>query len=134
MDLQHRVTFLGRLPARELHDCIRAAALVVVPSRWYENQPMIVLEAFGCGRPVVASDLGGLSEMVESGLTGQLVPHNDPIALASALIELSSDPERCHAMGAVARERAASKYTVVKHLGALDGLYAQAQARALARR
>ena len=133
LGLQHRVTSLGRLPAKELHDCIRGAALVVVPSRWYENQPMIVLEAFACGRPVVASDLGGLSEMVESGLTGQLVPHNDATALAWTLAELSGDPQKCHAMGAVARERAVGKYTVARHLGALDRLYAQAQARAMAR-
>src|SRR5947209_9498066 len=54
------VRFHGHLPKSDVHDLFRAASVVVVPSRWFENQPMIVLEAFACGVPVVASDLGGL--------------------------------------------------------------------------
>ena len=62
-----------------------AAAVVVVPSRWYENQPMVVLEALARGVPVVGSALGGMPELIEPGATGDLVPANDPHALAAAL-------------------------------------------------
>src|SRR5205085_169093 len=59
-----RVRFLGRLDADALASVIEDAVAVALPSRWYENQPMVVLEAFGRGVPVVATDLGGTPELV----------------------------------------------------------------------
>ncbi|MBS43841.1 MAG: glycosyl transferase family 1 [Nocardioides sp.] len=121
--LAAKVQFLGRVPMAELHDRMRAAAVVAVPSRWYENQPMSVLEAYGCGRPVVASDLGGLPEMVEDGVTGHLVPHDDPAALAEALGRLAGDPTTAHAMGEAARRRAVTTYSIGAHVAALEDHY-----------
>ena len=59
-----RVKFHGRVAATELHEMIRRASVVVVPSRWYENQPMVILEAFACARPVIGSELGGIPELI----------------------------------------------------------------------
>ena len=118
-----RIQFLGRIPMTELHDLMRASAVLAVPSRWYENQPMTILEAYGCGRPVVASDIGGLPEQVEDGVTGRLVPHADPAALAQALAAVAGDPRRAHEMGAAARERAVASYSIASHLDALDAVY-----------
>ncbi len=121
-----RVRFTGRLPSAELHELMRASAVVVAPSRWYENQPMIVLEAFGCARPVVASDLGGMPELITEGVTGRLVKHDDPVALAFALTELATDPVRAHEMGAAAHRGAIDRFAIDRHLERLDQAYAAA--------
>jgi glycosyltransferase involved in cell wall biosynthesis len=121
-----RVRFAGRLPSGELHDLMRASAVVVAPSRWYENQPMVVLEAFGCARPVVASDLGGMPELISDGVTGRLVPHDDPAALAHALTELASDPGRAHEMGVAAHRGAVDRFAIDRHLDRLDQAYSTA--------
>ncbi len=118
-----RVRFLGRVPMERLHDLMRASAVLAVPSRWYENQPMTILEAYGCGRPVVASDIGGLPEQVQDGVTGRLVPHSDPSALAEALATIAGDPQRAHLMGAAARDRAVASYSIAAHLQSLDAVY-----------
>ncbi len=121
--LGERVRFLGRIPGADLHAQMRRHAVVVVPSRWYENQPMSVLEAYGCGRPVVASDLGGMSEQIEDEVTGRLVPYNDPRALAEAVDAVVSDPARAHEMGRAARARAEQDYGIDRHLQDLDVVY-----------
>ena len=69
-----RVTFLGRLDRERLLESVRASIAVCLPARWYENQPMSILEAFSCGVPVVGSTLGGIPELVHEGHTGMLVP------------------------------------------------------------
>lgn len=127
--LTHRIDFLGRVPADELHQRMREAAVVVAPSRWYENQPMTILEAFGCARPVVASRIGGLPELVADGVSGALVPHDDPRALATALAALAADPAAAHAMGRAARERAVAEHAIDTHVAGLDRLYQTATAR-----
>jgi glycosyltransferase involved in cell wall biosynthesis len=124
--LAGRVRFAGRLPSAELHELMRSSAVVVAPSRWYENQPMVVLEAFGCARPVVASDLGGMPELITDGVTGRLVRHDDPTALALALTELATDPVRAHEMGVAAHRGAVDRFTIDRHLERLDQAYATA--------
>lgn len=121
-----RVRFTGRLPSAELHELMRASAVVVAPSRWYENQPMVVLEAFGCARPVVASDLGGMPELITDGVSGRLVRHDDPAALADALTELATDPVRAHQMGVAAHRGAVDRFAIDRHLERLDQAYAAA--------
>ncbi|WP_372728612.1 glycosyltransferase family 4 protein [Nocardioides sp.] len=126
LGLAERVRFVGHVPGPQLQDLMRAAALVVVPSRWYENQPMTVLEAFGCGRPVVASDLGGLPELIDEGRTGYLVPHDEPAALAGALRSLAGNPRLAHAMGQDARAEATERFSVSAHLRHLRESYDRA--------
>jgi glycosyltransferase involved in cell wall biosynthesis len=121
-----RVTFAGRLPSGELHRRMRDAAVVVAPSRWYENQPMVVLEAFGAARPVIATNLGGFPELITDGVTGRLVKHDDPTALAHALTALASDPVRAHEMGVAAHRDAIERFAIDPHLERLDQAYATA--------
>jgi len=124
-----RVRFHGALSKKATHDLLRGAALVAVPSRWYENQPMIVLEAFACGVPVVASQLGGLPELIEPGVDGALVPANDPLALAGALRDVLGDPGRAVSMGAAARAKVEERFQTATHLARLDELYSEATRR-----
>ena len=66
--------------------------VVVVPSVWYENQPFVILEAFAAGIPVVATNLGGMAELVQDGRNGLLFPRADARALAGCLERLAQDP------------------------------------------
>ena len=92
------------------HDQVMAAwahsALGVVPSVVVEAFGIVALEAMACGKPVVASAIGGLREVVVDGITGQLVPPGDVTALRVALQGLLADPLRREQLGAAGRERA----------------------------
>lgn len=93
-----RVSFLGRIDRRERRVALAACDVVAIPSRIepngrMEGTPVVCAESFASGRPVVATRTGGLVEAVEEGVTGLLVPPDDPEALAGALRRFSSDPE-----------------------------------------
>ena len=120
------VRFHGRLSKAEVLDLFRSASVVAVPSRWFENQPMTVLEAFACGVPVVASDLGGLSELIEPGLDGDLVPANDAAALAAALEAFTARPAAALAQGRAARDKADADFGPARHLQRVHDIYQEA--------
>ena len=121
-----RVRFHGRLPGPEVQQLLRGAVLACVPSRWYENQPMIVLEALACGTPVVASDLGGAGELVTPDSDGALVPANDPAALAAAMAPMLEDPAQARRMGLAGREKVQREFAPGRHLANLDAVYGEA--------
>src|SRR5206468_1955931 len=92
------VTFLGWVANSELPPYYRAAAVSVIPSL-EEGFGIPAAEAMGCETAVVASDAGGLPEVVQHGVTGLVVPRGDSAALAEAIGALLSDPDRRAAMG-----------------------------------
>jgi glycosyltransferase involved in cell wall biosynthesis len=100
-----RLTFLDHLPHSRLFPLIESARVVVLPSRW-ENLPNTCLEAMAVGRPVVATTGSAFEELIEDGVSGKLVPPDDPIALAEAINDLLADPDRLRSMGEAARLRA----------------------------
>jgi glycosyltransferase involved in cell wall biosynthesis len=75
------------------------------------------------GRPVVATRVGGVGDVVDDGATGCLVSPGDADAVARALVELLSDPKRAQLMGQTARERVVPRFSVGRLLTDLDGLY-----------
>jgi glycosyltransferase involved in cell wall biosynthesis len=99
------VTFLGWVANADLPPYYRAAALSVIPSL-EEGFGIPAAEAMGCETAVVASDAGGLPEVVEHGVTGLIVPRGDANALAEAIGALLADPARRARMGRAGRERA----------------------------
>lgn len=123
-----RVTFTGQRDRAGTLAAVRAARAAVLPARWYENQPMGVLEAMASAVPVVVSDLGGSPELVTDGETGRVVPAEDVPALAAALAGLLADPERARALGRQARARVRQDFGPEAHLAALDRVYAAARA------
>jgi glycosyltransferase involved in cell wall biosynthesis len=91
-DIDPRITFRGPYGHGELAEALSSIDVLVVPSVWYENTPFVVLEAFSAGRPVIASDLGGLSELVRDGHNGRTFRAGDPGALMNVLRDFQEDP------------------------------------------
>ena len=91
--------------------------LTVIPGLWEEPFGLVALEAMSCGRPVVAYDAGGLSEVIEQGVSGVLVPRGDLKALIDAVSDLLEDPGQANRMGAAARLRAETRfpYQIMAH-------------------
>ncbi|RLE96431.1 MAG: glycosyltransferase family 1 protein [Thermoprotei archaeon] len=117
--IEDRVMFLGSINEWELPGVYRSADVVAVPSLYGEAFGIVALEAMATGRPVVASRVGGLSELVIGGETGVLVPPGDPEALAEALRALYEDEELRAQMGRRGRARILELYdwrVVIRHL------------------
>jgi glycosyltransferase involved in cell wall biosynthesis len=100
------VEFTGWLGEPEVEDEIAAAALVAIPSVWPENLPTVAIESLAIGRPLVASAVGGMPELVTDGVNGRLVPSRDPGALADAIAWVLADEVRARGLAAASRERA----------------------------
>ena len=100
---ESNVHFAGQRPREEIVDWLNAADLLVLPS-FSEGRPNVVLEAMACGRPVVASRVGGVPELVCDGVTGLLLPAGDSAALSAAIRGLMGDRDRLRTMGTAARE------------------------------
>jgi len=111
------VRFLGRCDAGRVRGLLRGAAALVVPSI-YEGMPLVVLEAMEAGVPVVASRVSGIPEVVEDGVTGWLVPPEDPEALAAALAEVLEHPDEARKRGAAGRRRVDERFRPVHAVAA----------------
>lgn len=104
-----RVHLLGRVARPDMPDLLRSADVVLCPP-WYEPFGIVPLEAMACGRPVVATAVGGMLDTVHDGVTGLLVPPRRPTALAAAVRALLDDPRRRARMGAAGRARVERRY------------------------
>ena len=89
----------------DVPDILPALTVFTLCSYTIECFPMALLEAMASGRPAVCTDVGGVGEMLDDGITGYLVPPHDPVALADRLAELLRDRQLCQRMGAAARAR-----------------------------
>lgn len=124
-----QVRLVGRLAGDELAALWRKAAFTVVPSECYENFPLVVVESFALGKPVVGSALGGVAELVGTdGDNGVLVPPKTPALLAEAMLGLYRDRLRRREMGEAARHASITRYTPELHYERLMSAYAEAGA------
>lgn len=125
-ELQAPVSFLGYRSGAALHDEVRRARAVVLPSEWYENAPMSVLESHALGKPVIGADIGGIPELIQDGQTGWIVPSGQTEALADCLAQVAALPSsRIAEMGHVARQVVSERYTRERYRDAMLELYAR---------
>jgi glycosyltransferase involved in cell wall biosynthesis len=110
------VSFLGHLHGTALRDTVRGARAVVLPSEWYENAPVSVLEAYALGKPVIGARIGGIPELVRENETGVCFQSANSAALAAALLDMQarSDSE-IEQMGRSARRWVEQEFTVEKY-------------------
>ena len=119
----NHVHFLGHIPQSQLKSLILNARAIAVPSRWHENFPFAVLEAQALGRPVVASRMGGMPEQIEDGVDGLLIPANDPVALANAILHVCQNPRMAQTLGSKAAERVRTRLAPAHHMDHLLSIY-----------
>jgi phosphatidylinositol alpha-1,6-mannosyltransferase len=107
--VNRHVHFLTGLSYSELAACYSACEIFALPSRG-EGFGLVYLEAMACGKPVIGGLHGGAPEIIEDGVTGYLVPHGDPIQLATSLEALLADPAHAKEMGGRGRGRAENEF------------------------
>ena len=117
------VSLLGSVSPAQVADQMRGARFLLCPSLWYEGFPVTVAEAFACGLPVIASDLGSLAEIVAQGRTGLHVTPGDPRELACAVEWAWDHPEAMECMGRHARGEFERKYTAERNYRNLMRIY-----------
>jgi glycosyltransferase involved in cell wall biosynthesis len=119
------VVFLGYQSGQALHNLIANSAFVVVPSEWYENCSMVVLEAMAFGKPIIGSRIGGIPEQIEDGKTGFLFEMGNVAELAEKMEFLAGDAELRDQMGRAARRKLEQEYSLAEHNRQLLSIYSE---------
>jgi len=114
------VVFTGR---REDVPAVTAALDVAVLPSYREAQGLVILEAMALSRPVVASDVGGIPEMITDGVTGLLVPAHDPLALAAAIVRLLRDHPLSDTIARAAHDMVHARFCIEVMGAAIQDLY-----------
>ena len=126
--------YLGWQERDRLMEYMGRAEFLVVPSIWYEPQSLAAVEALACGTPVIAADIGALSEVVAHGETGLLFRPGDAVDLAAKVERLLANDDERRAMRGPARASFEARYTADRNYRMLMEIYAAAAARSRATR
>lgn len=119
----HHVRLLGFKSGVDLAELIRGSICTVTPSQWYETFGLTLVESFAHGRPVIASRIGGMTEVVSDGEDGFLVPPGDVDALRERLVWMASHRHDALAMGQMGRRNAEARFSPQGHYEKLMDIY-----------
>jgi glycosyltransferase involved in cell wall biosynthesis len=119
-----RIRFTGYLSGSTLKETTKNALAVIVPSEWYENAPISILESFACGKPVIGSRIGGIPEMIDEGINGFLFETGNAVDLKHKLERiLNISDYEIREMGTAAREKVEQKFNSDLHYNRLMDVY-----------
>jgi glycosyltransferase involved in cell wall biosynthesis len=122
-----RLVFKGFIDHDQTIECMRSARVLIMPSIWYEGGlPLVVIEAFSLGLPVIGANVGNVAGLLRSGETGLLYEAGDPLALCAALRSYASDPEAATEMRKHAREYYLANHTPERNYTRLIEIYQDA--------
>lgn len=121
-----RIRWLGHQSADRVLEIVGAAKFLLLPSVWYEGLPKIIVEAFSRGTPVIASNLGAMTELIEHGRTGLLFRAGDAAALAGAINNATRDEAVLAEMRLAARQKFEQKFTAEANYQMLMSAYRRA--------
>jgi glycosyltransferase involved in cell wall biosynthesis len=124
LGLGETVSLLGAWPPEDVPDFLEEIDVAALSSD-YEGTPLAVLEFMAAGKPVVATAVGGVPDLVEDGVHGLLLPPRRPDVLAGALEALLVDPERRARLGAAARERQQREFDFGRMVSSVEDLYVE---------
>jgi glycosyltransferase involved in cell wall biosynthesis len=120
------VTFAGYVSGERLHRLIGEAKALILPSEWYENAPISILEAYALGVPVIGADIGGIPEMIVPGETGMVARTGDAEDLARVMSEAASlTPQARRKMGRLGRTWAGQEFSPEAYRNRTLELYAE---------
>ncbi len=122
-DLGLEAKWLGRQP--KIERWLAAASVVALPS-WYEGLPLVLLEALAMARPVVASQVDGVPEIIRDGQTGRLFPAGDSAKLAEILHAMLTDPGMAQRLGRQGRQWVEQSYSLTRQIQQTEQIYVQA--------
>jgi glycogen(starch) synthase len=125
-----RVESTGAVDVADVGAMYARATVVAVPSRYPEPFGLVAVEAGLAERPVVASAVGGLPEVIDDGVSGLLVPPDDPGAMAAGLGAVLRDPDHAHELAAAGRARALEHFGMARHTSEFEILFEQCATRA----
>jgi glycosyltransferase involved in cell wall biosynthesis len=119
------VQFFGYKTGHDLHELIRRSRAMVLPSEWYENAPMSVMESYALGRPAIGANIGGIPELIRIGETGDVFESGNADALAEAMSRFAAYPDsQIAAMGQAGRVWMEQEYTAERYRDRMRELYA----------
>jgi glycosyltransferase involved in cell wall biosynthesis len=122
----HEVEFLGQISRAETIEQMKGARFLVFPSEWYEQFPMTLIESFACGVPVLASELGAMTQVVTEGRTGRFFRSGNVDDLVKLVNWAWAEPAEIQRMGREARLEFESKYTGPENYEMLMDIYQKA--------
>ena len=125
-DAPQNVRFVGSLSISSVRELMTHSIALIVPSVWYEGFPMVIVEAFSVGLPVIASDIGSLGELIKEGENGAKFIPKDVDSLRLTLAALFADPGRLARLGKGAKTTFDNLYTEEKNLHILEKIYSEA--------
>ncbi len=128
LDVLDHVELRGSVGGDEVQRAFDRCSLFVLPCRIddegdRDGLPTVLIEALARGIPVITTDVVGISELVRNGETGVLVPPDDPVALAEAIVELITDPERARRLGCAGRELMSTRHSPRAAVARLQALF-----------
>jgi glycosyltransferase involved in cell wall biosynthesis len=124
LGLSGNVTFVGAVRNQEVPAFYRRSSAVLIPSIWFENSPFVGLEAMNCGRPVIASRVGGLMEQIDHGSSGLLFERGNVLELAQRIKEIYQNPDAGSELGLQAYHKLKQDFGRERHYHALFKVYA----------
>ncbi len=119
-----RVRLAGPKSPEEMPAVYRDADVFCLPS-WWEAMPLSVLEAMAVGLPVVTTDVGDVSRLVEHGVNGLIVSPHDPDALVTAFVELLGDSDRRSQLGLAGQETVAARWNAERTIARIADIYSE---------
>ena len=117
------VEFRGFLTQKEIRPIIEKAMFTIVASRWYEVCPMVILESFAMGKPVIGAKIGGITELIADGVNGFLFSPGNSLELSQKIGQLLREPGKIAQMGQAARRKAVEEYGADLHYQRLLNIY-----------
>lgn len=121
------IKFLGFLSKRKLAEVVSESAFIIVPSLWYENQPYSILESFAHAKPVIASNIGGIPELVKNGKNGFLFEPGNVDACVDRIKLLWRNQALIQKLGKAAKKLAKERFSPESHYKELMKTYRKAQ-------
>ena len=115
-NLEEKIVFTGFKKGQELEDLISASTCIVCPAIWYENMPNTAIEAYAYGKPVVASRIGSLAEIVDDNETGMLFEMKNAEEMAQKLQQFIDDYDLSIRLGRNARQKCEQEYCENNHM------------------